>query len=74
LEPKQWRIFAAPMNAKNLIETLNQYLVSDVGGKKIFHLPETLALRINLSVLRGEFPQTILVMHSNDAFAELIIS
>jgi len=61
------------MNAKNLIETLSEYLVSDDAGKRIYHLPETLALRINLSALRSEYPQTTLVINGGYAMAKLTI-
>jgi hypothetical protein len=57
----------------NLIESLKEYLITEEHNKRTYHLPESIAVRCDLSKIRKEFPQTTLMMDQDKSYNVLVI-
>ena len=65
--------FCRPMNITALLSTLEKYLVTEEKNRKIYHLPEIIALRINLATIRAQYPQTTLNIDDGAAVCILTV-
>jgi len=61
------------MNITVLLGTLEAYLVTEEKNRKVYHLPEIIALRIDLARIRAQYPQTTLNIDNSAALGILTI-
>ncbi len=57
----------------HIFKSLEVYLVSEENNKKIYRIPEDIAVRCNLVHIRKHYPQTTLHADASTAFSILTI-